>query len=71
MFANTTGREKCMFATNFPQLGWKACVDNVNKLLVNTEKGFRERVVKDFMGGNALRVMKLPIGNFGKLKSNL
>jgi uncharacterized protein len=70
-FANTTGRYKVMFGTNFPQLGWKACVDNANQHLVNTKRGLREEVVKDFMGGNAVRVMKLPLVNLAELKPNL
>ncbi|KAF2470926.1 amidohydrolase 2 [Lindgomyces ingoldianus] len=70
-FANTTGREKVMFGTNFPQLGWKTCVDNVNEYLVGTKDGFKSKVVQDFMGGNAIRVLKLPSVNLGNLKSNL
>ncbi|OBT83804.1 hypothetical protein VE02_08661 [Pseudogymnoascus sp. 03VT05] len=70
-FANTTGKDKVMFGTNFPQLGWKACVDNVNNHLVKGENGMRERVVKGFMGGNAIRVLKLPAVNLGQLRSNL
>ncbi|KFY00075.1 hypothetical protein O988_03535 [Pseudogymnoascus sp. VKM F-3808] len=70
-FANTTGKDKVMFGTNFPQLGWKACVDNVNNHLVKGENGMRERVVEGFMGGNAIRVLKLPAVNLGQLKSNL
>ncbi|KAE8391550.1 hypothetical protein BDV23DRAFT_171518 [Aspergillus alliaceus] len=34
-FAHTTGRRKVIFGTNFPQLGWKACVDNVQTPLVD------------------------------------
>lgn len=70
-FANTTGREKVMFGTSFPQLGWKACVDNVNAHLVGTKDGLRERVVKGFMGGNALRVLKLPSVNLDSLNASL
>lgn len=70
-FANTTGREKVMFGTNFPQLGWKACVDRVSEYLVDTKGGFRENSIKDFMGGNAIRVLKLPPVNLDKPKSNL
>ncbi|KHN94949.1 Amidohydrolase 2 [Metarhizium album ARSEF 1941] len=60
VFANTTGRSKVMFGTNFPQLGWKACVDSVKSLGTGTGTGLREDVVRDFMGGNAKRVFKLP-----------
>ncbi|KAH6664581.1 hypothetical protein B0J14DRAFT_493398 [Halenospora varia] len=70
-FANTTGKLKVMFGTNFPQLGWKACVDNVEEYLVKSGKGLKEQVVKGFMGGNAIRVLKLPALNLGQLKSNL
>lgn len=70
-FANTTGSRKVMFGTNFPQLGWKACVDNVEQHLVNAKEGLRQKVLRDFMGGNALRVLKLPPINLAKLKSNL
>ena len=70
-FANTTGGKKCMFGTNFPQLGLKACVENVDQYLVGTPNGFRDKVVKDFMGGNALRVLKLPHNNARDSKSKL
>lgn len=33
-FANTTGKKKVLFGTNFPQLGWKDCVDAVESHLV-------------------------------------
>ncbi|KAF7558596.1 hypothetical protein G7046_g5568 [Stylonectria norvegica] len=70
-FANTTGKQKVMLGTNFPQLGWKACVDNVNEYLVGAEEGLKESVVEGFMGGNALRVLKLPAVSLDTLKSNL
>ena len=28
-FANTTGRGKVLFGTNFPQLTWKQCAESV------------------------------------------
>jgi predicted TIM-barrel fold metal-dependent hydrolase len=59
-FANTTGRKKVMFGTNFPQLGWRACVDAVKTTGSGISNGLREEVVRDFMGGNARRVFKLP-----------
>jgi uncharacterized protein len=59
VFANTTGRKKVMFGTNFPQLTWKACTDSVANHLVNVGIGLREEVLADFMGGNAERVLKL------------
>ncbi|CAI7582715.1 unnamed protein product [Penicillium discolor] len=70
-FANTTGKDKVMFGTNFPQLGWKDCVDKVNTHLVGTKGGFRDSVVKGFMGGNALRVLKLPETHLEGPRSNL
>lgn len=70
-FANTTGKDKVMFGTNFPQLGWKDCVDKVNTHLVGTKGGFRDSVVKGFMGGNALRVLKLPETDLQGPRSNL
>lgn len=57
-FANTTGRKKCMFGTNFPQLGWAACVNNVQCLV--SKGALRQTVLNDFMGINAIRVLKLP-----------
>jgi len=59
-FANTTGRKKVMFGTNFPQLGLKDCVDQVHTHLLAVKGGLRDTSVKDFMGGNAIRVLKLP-----------
>lgn len=58
-FANTTGRKKVMFGTNFPQLTWKACVDSIAKHVINSPNGLRKEVTADFMGGNARRVLKL------------
>ena len=54
-----------MFGTNFPQLDFKACVDNADKHLVNGKGlhgsgSLRKECVEDFMGGNAIRVLKLP-----------
>jgi len=57
-FANTTGSKKVMFGTNFPQLGWKACVESANR-----DIKLRDSVKKDFFGGNAARVLKLNLGN--------
>ncbi|KAK4865786.1 hypothetical protein LT330_009219 [Penicillium expansum] len=59
-FANTTGKAKVMLGTNFPQLGWKECVDKRTNYLVGTKGDFRESVVKDYMGGNALQALKPP-----------
>jgi uncharacterized protein len=53
-FANTIGKKKVMFGTNFPQLTWKACVESGQKHLK-----LREDVKADFYGGNAARVLKL------------
>lgn len=57
-FANTTGKKKVMFGTNFPQLSWDKCVQSVQDHLTGP-KGFRKEVLADFMGGNARRVLKL------------
>ncbi|ODH49394.1 hypothetical protein GX48_04479 [Paracoccidioides brasiliensis] len=56
-FANTTGRKKVMFGTNFPQLSWKQCVESAHKDLK-----LREEAKADFFGGNAARVLKLGQG---------
>jgi hypothetical protein len=58
-FANTTGRKKVLFGTNFPQLSWSDCVRNVATHLVEKPGGLRKEVVRDFMGGNALRLLGL------------
>ncbi|KAE8155325.1 hypothetical protein BDV25DRAFT_135073 [Aspergillus avenaceus] len=59
-FANTTGRDKVMFATNFPQLHFKDCVRNVHEHLL--DKGvLRRSSLEGSMGGNAIRVLKLPV----------
>ncbi|KIM99768.1 hypothetical protein OIDMADRAFT_126123 [Oidiodendron maius Zn] len=55
-FANTIGRKKVMFGTNFPQLTWDACVKSANK-----DIKLRDNVKADFFGGNAARVLKLDI----------
>jgi uncharacterized protein len=60
-FANTTGRRKVMFGTNFPQLGWKDCVSAVDSHLLKSG-GLRKEVLQDFMGGNALRMLGLERG---------
>ncbi|GIK05750.1 hypothetical protein Aspvir_009863 [Aspergillus viridinutans] len=53
-FANTTGRKKVMFGTNFPQLSWSKCVESANR-----DIELRDDVKADFFGGNAVRVLKL------------
>lgn len=70
-FANTTGRKKVMFGTNFPQLEWKDCVANVQKHLVGKDDGLREEVVADFMGGNAIRVLKLSSVKGGQVTARI
>lgn len=63
-FANTTGRKKVMFGTNFPQLHWKDCVENVYKHHGrNGKRSLREEILDGFMGENARRVLKLPVPN--------
>jgi predicted TIM-barrel fold metal-dependent hydrolase len=56
-FANTIGKKKVMFGTNFPQLSWDACVKSAHKDLK-----LRDNVKGDFFGGNAARVLKLDQG---------
>ncbi|RKK69358.1 hypothetical protein BFJ69_g12782 [Fusarium oxysporum] len=71
-FANTTGRKKVMFGTNFPQLTWKKCVNNVHKGHgKNGKGGLKEEVLDDFIGGNAKRVLKLPDWNDKEAQSKL
>jgi predicted TIM-barrel fold metal-dependent hydrolase len=53
-FANTTGRKKVMFGTNFPQLSWSKCIESANQ-----DIRLRDDVKADFFGGNAARVLKL------------
>jgi predicted TIM-barrel fold metal-dependent hydrolase len=53
-FANTIGKKKVMFGTNFPQLSWDACVKSAQRDLK-----LRDSVKADFFGGNAARVLKL------------
>ncbi|GFF30192.1 2-amino-3-carboxymuconate-6-semialdehyde decarboxylase [Aspergillus udagawae] len=53
-FANTTGRKKVMFGTNFPQLSWSKCIESANR-----DIRLRDDVKADFFGGNAARVLKL------------
>lgn len=59
-FANTTGKKKVMFGTNFPQLGWKACVDGVKGISEGDRPRLRAETLRGFMGGNAQRVFRLP-----------
>ncbi|GFF63221.1 amidohydrolase 2 [Aspergillus lentulus] len=63
-FANTIGRKKVMFGTNFPQLSWAKCLESVRK-----DIKLRDEVRADFLGGNAARVLKLdlPALHKGKL----
>ena len=53
-FANTVGKKKVMFGTNFPQLSWDACVASAHRDLK-----LRDSVKADFFGANAARVLKL------------
>lgn len=70
-FANTTGRKKVMLGTDFPQLRLKDCVDKVNTHLVGVQSGLRNTSLRDFMGGNAIRVLKLPSMELEKHTSKL
>lgn len=60
-FANTTGRKKVLFGTNFPQLDWSDCVNAVSTHLL-TSGGLRQEALEDFMGGNAMRMLGLEQG---------
>ncbi|KAL3475093.1 amidohydrolase 2 [Aspergillus californicus] len=62
-FANTVGRKKVMFGTNFPQLDWIKCIASANR-----DIRFREDVKADFFGGNAARVLKINTTAYGKGK---
>jgi uncharacterized protein len=53
-FANTIGRKKVMFGTNFPQLSWKACVKSANQ-----DIKLRDDAKAAFFGGNVANVLKL------------
>lgn len=55
-FANTTGKNTVMFGTNFPQVGFEACVNDFNSYLVEVEGGHKDSVAR----GDALQVLKLP-----------
>lgn len=55
-FANTTGKHKVMFGTNFPQLSWKNCVENVKQ---HVAPKLRDDALRRFMGENAREVLKL------------
>ncbi|KAF3032372.1 hypothetical protein E8E12_001516 [Didymella heteroderae] len=59
-FANTVGKKKVMFGTNFPQLTWLASIKSVAEHLAKGKvNSLRDEVLEDFMGGNARRVLKL------------
>jgi predicted TIM-barrel fold metal-dependent hydrolase len=59
-FANTTGRKKVMFGTNFPQISWSMGVRSVvEHLTKGNAQQLRGSTLMDFMGNNARRVLKL------------
>lgn len=65
-FANTTGRDKVMFGTNFPQLTWQDCVRNVNQFHGKNRKGaLQPETMAGFLGLNAKAVLKLPDPEIG------
>lgn len=71
-FANTTGKHKVMFGTNWPQLSWKTCVDRVHEYLTGTREGFKDKSTLDqFWAGNAIRVLKLPIVDSSQIKPRI
>lgn len=70
-FANGTGKSKVMFGTNFPQLSLKACVCDAHEHLIGKKGGLKDSVVKPFLGGNAIRVLKLPANDAVKRTSKM
>lgn len=50
---NTIGQNKVMFGTNYPQLSWKACTEQMDELKLKKES--KEK----FLYKNAERVFKL------------
>jgi len=61
-FANSNGKHKVMFGTNYPQLTFKACADQAKKLPLSDAN------MKLFLYGNAQRVFEL---NDDKKKAKL
>ncbi|KAG2019422.1 hypothetical protein GB937_004965 [Aspergillus fischeri] len=62
-FANTTGRKKVMFGTNFAQLSWSKCAQSANR-----DIRLRDDVKAHLLCGNAARVLKLGTVALGKEK---
>jgi predicted TIM-barrel fold metal-dependent hydrolase len=55
-FVETYGREKVMFASNWPQLDHARCLQQVDDLALS------DSAREAFLGGNASRVFRLPTG---------
>jgi uncharacterized protein len=55
-FAETYGRDKVLFATNWPQLDHARCLQQADGL------GLSDAARTAFLGGNAARVFRLPAG---------
>ena len=52
-YLKTHGQDKVLFGTNFPQLSWEKCVQQVQAL------NLPEEIQTKFLGGNARRVFRL------------
>jgi predicted TIM-barrel fold metal-dependent hydrolase len=52
-YLKTYGQDKVLFGTNFPQLSWEKCVQQVHAM------NLPEEIQTKFLGGNARRVFRL------------
>ncbi len=52
-YLTTYGQDKVLFGTNFPQLSWEQCVQQVQAM------NLPEEIQTKFLGGNARRVFQL------------
>jgi len=52
-YLKTYGKDKVLFGTNFPQLSWEKCVQQVEAM------NLPEEIQAKFLGGNARRVFRL------------
>jgi predicted TIM-barrel fold metal-dependent hydrolase len=52
-YLKTYGQDKVLFGTNFPQLSWEKCVQQVNAM------NLPEEIQTKFLGENARRVFQL------------
>ncbi|GKT64025.1 hypothetical protein ColTof4_04427 [Colletotrichum tofieldiae] len=70
-FVNKTGKSKVMFATNFPQLGFKECVKYDKCHLMGTKGRLKEDLSRGFMGEHVIRFLKLPLTGSRLSEANL